>query len=254
MGAHPRRRRGSSATATPARSLAERDRRRPGSRALGPAVRRRRTDRGCRSCSRCSPRPGRCRCRRIRAAAQAAAGFADEERRGIALDDPQRNYADAQPQAGDALRAHRVPRAVRLPSRRRDGRAARARSASPALAPTSTRCGRSRTRDGVRAVAHGGCCTCPTADRAARGRDVAGRCARPRRRRRRRTPALAQTVVELAARYPGDVGVRLRAAHAPRHARSRARRSSSPPATCTRTCAASASRSWPARTTSCAAG
>ena len=57
--------------------------------------RTRTSTRGCRSCSRCWPRPSRCRCRRIPSAEQAARGFAQEEAAGLPLTSPQRNYRDS---------------------------------------------------------------------------------------------------------------------------------------------------------------
>ena len=148
---------------------------------------------------------------------QAAAGFADEERRGIGLDDPRRNYADASHKPEMLCALTRVPRAVRLPAGRRDRRAAASASTCRRSPTTSRRCGRKPDADGVRAVldrllhlpSARACAAC-------RGRRRAVR--RPRRRRRAGRRSSPQTVVELAAPLPGRRRRGLRTAHEPGHA------------------------------------
>jgi len=136
---------------------------------------------------------------------QAAAGFADEEQRGIPLDHPGRNYADAyhKPEMICALTEfhalcgfRRVDETVALIERL--DVAALATDVETLRAP---RPGSSRLRTVLIRLLH-----LPTAERGPLVDAVAGRCAElastgdP-------DAQLAQTVVELADLHPGDMGV-----------------------------------------------
>ena len=85
---------------------------------------------GCRSCSRCSPRPSRSRSRRIRASPQAREGFERENRAGLRARRAGSLLSRRQSQARVDLRAHAVSRAEPLPRARRDRGSRSRRSAS----------------------------------------------------------------------------------------------------------------------------
>ena len=192
--------------------------------------------RGCRSCSRSSPRPSRCRCRRTRRRA-GRAGFDAEDAAGVPGDAPHRTYVD---------RHHKPELLVALSEfdalcgfrRRASGRLLAAldvRQLHRCRRAAQPRPGRRAARRGHRPADDAGA-------RSAGGRRWWRRPARPG----------YELVGELAATYPATPGWCSRCCSTGCGWRP-ARRSGCRPATCTPTSAAPASRSWPRPTTCCAA-
>ena len=134
---------------------------------------------------------------------QAASGFADEERRGVSLDDPSRNYADAnhKPEMICALTEFHALCGFRPVD---DALAMITKLGVDALAPDIATMSAHPDADGVRTVLDR-LLHLPTAEREPLVRVVAERCAAATWDGQ--DVELARTVVELAEQYPDDVGV-----------------------------------------------
>ena len=196
---------------------------------------------------RCWPPTSRCRSRCIPTCEQARAGFAAEEAAGVAARRARAQLPRPQPQAGAALRADRVRGPVRVPA----GRATRCGCSTRSRCPSSTpvRGNAARPDDLLRAAFTALLDAC--ADPAPLVAAVVAGC-----RRLAGDPdwALAAGRSLLAAPTSPATSASCWRCCSTTSGWSRARRSTWAPATCTPTCAAPASRSWPTATTCCAAG